>query len=406
MAHTLVLSDQNPSPPIVIIGAGIIGMHTARRLKQLLPSQPIIVYGSSLHRLYHPQQLTDIPGCGDYWQQQLNLQPLPRGIEHRDIPVLSINPTRQNITDANKLQQPYSRLIFATGSSPYLPDIEGNGLSGVFVLRNLDDAVRLNAWRQQSRHAVVMGADLPAIETALALQRSSTRVTLIAVSNRLLPELLDHTASQLIQQQLKMAGIQIFQQQDITEIEGEHQVSGITLRSGRKIRCDSVIISAGIRPNIELAQQIRLTTQRGICINQQLQTSNPHIYAIGECAEYQGKITSLLAPCLEQADMLADIIAQQNKRYLGSTVACQRQLAGLPLLSLGDVNIPASAHHIKHYVYHDNHHYRVIAVTQGRLSGALMLGEYTQQKRLQQYFVEQRRIFPWQSWLFKQQGKL
>jgi nitrite reductase (NADH) large subunit len=190
------------------------------------------------------------------------------------------------------------------------------------------------------------------------------------------------------------------------EILGAERVSGVRLRSGREIECDTVVLATGIRPNIALARDAGLVFQRGIVVDDRMQTSAPDIYAVGECAQHRGQVYGLVAPGFEQAAVAARVIAGQPAQYLGSLSATRLKVANWPVFSMGEVGAWEMPDLARAHVHADADGYRKLVVQRGRLVGALALGEWRELSRLQEAVQRQRRIWPWQALRFRARGAL
>ncbi|MFK8081016.1 MAG: FAD-dependent oxidoreductase [Granulosicoccus sp.] len=401
----------NTTQPIVIVGSGPVGMRVAHELLNRLPRQSVIVYGDEKHEPYNRVRLSTWL-AGDVKLAEL-AQPLKRPFGSKvdlrfGYEVRSIDRAAQTINDSAGTVQPYSRLILATGSKPYIPDIPGIGLDGVFTLRDMDDALALMARRARSHHTVVLGGGLLGLEAARGMQPGNTRVTVIEHSNRLLARQLDPEASTLLQARMVELGLHVLVNEGVAAIQGEQRVSGVKLHSGGTIDCDSIILATGIRPQIALAQQAKLSYGRGITVDDAMRTSDPAIYAVGECVEHRGNIYGLVAPGFEQASVAAANIAGLEGCYKGSVAASRLKVLGTTVFSLGPMGDEARNTDGKRYTYRDSKRdlYRTILVKQHRLHGALGMGEWAETVRLQPAIASKAFVFPWQVLRFCISGKL
>lgn len=286
------------------------------------------------------------------------------------------------------LEEPYDYLVLATGSRPLVPPIPGKDLPGVFVFRTLDDCVALLEAAEEAENAVVIGGGLLGLEAARGLHGRGLQVSVIEIAPHLMVQQLDSLAARILQQQLEKLGLRIFVQTQVTRILGEGRVQAVELQDGTRLDADLVVISCGIRPNVELACQAGLTVQRGIVVDDQLRTSDPAIFAIGECAEHRGVTYGLVEPVYEQAEVLADILSgvRPQGRYTGSKLATTLKVIGIDLTSMGDVK--ASNGDAQVFVEADplNGRYRKLVVQDGRLHGAILLGEKESAQKLLLYF--------------------
>ncbi len=397
--------------PIVIIGNGPVGMRAIRELATRLPKSNIIIYGEEQYQAYNRVQLSSWLAGDIDWQTLL--QPLDNElckniIERIGYSVVSIDIENNSILDNAGNIQPYSKLILATGSNPHLPEIPGIHSHGVYTFRNLKDANALLARRASSHHTVILGGGLLGIESARAMQQGNTKVTLVENTDRLLGQQLDEEASKLLQEEIIELGINIIIGDGVIEVLVDERVYGIKLRSGDEILCDTLIVSTGIRPNIELAKQAGLSFSRGITVNNAMQTSNKDIYAIGECAEHQNKIYGLVAPGLEQAAVASANIAKVVNNYSGSVAASRLKVVDTQVFSMGPMGINEIPHYGSTYTYRDHESglYRKILVHRYRLIGAIGIGDWDETVRLQTLIGQKKWIFPWQILNFKNTGNI
>ena len=202
--------------------------------------------------------------------------------------------------------------------------------------------------------------------------------------------------------------IRILLQESIKQIVGDYQVKAVELRSGKQVECDTVIISTGIKPNIDLARDARLSVGRGIRVNDQMQTNDAVIYAVGECAEHREHIYGLVAPGLEQAEVAAHTILGGQSRYEGSIAATRLKVVNMPVFSMGVVNEEDSSRELEEVIYENREQgiYRKLVLSRGHLVGAIATGDWNEQGRVQEVISKQRRLWPWQLLRFRRHGFL
>lgn len=403
----LMASGDNASAhlPVVIIGAGPVGVRMAIELRRALPDSPIVIYGDEPWHPYNRVRLSSLLAGDASWKDFTEGLSLPDGVITRfGCRVLSIHPDAHYITDQMGLKEPYRALVLATGSRPHVPDIPGTDLAGVFTFRDRSDAEALQARLVRSRQVVVIGGGLLGLETARALHRYRTSVTVIEQNPRLMPNQLDTSAADRLLAHVETSGISVLLGDGPVAIMGDTRVSGVKVRSGRIIECDTVVISAGIRPNIDLARDAKLAFQRGVLVNDQLSTNAADIYAVGECAQHRDIVYGLAAPGFEQAAVAARVIAGETVRYSGSLSATRLKVANWPVFSMGEVGAWQLPDLVRSYVYETDRSFRKLVVRRGRLIGALALGEWDALARVQEAVLQQRRIWPWQIARFLRSG--
>lgn len=395
------------STPFVIVGAGPVGVRMAVELRQAIPDAPIVIYGDEPWHPYNRVRLSSLLAGDAGWADFTAGLALPEGVEARfGCRVQTIDPAAYCVTDHRGAVQPYRALVLATGSRPRIPEIPGVALAGVFTFRDLTDASALQARLVRCRRLAVIGGGLLGLETARALHRYRTEVVVIEQNPRLMPNQLDDAASERMRARVVASGIEVVLDDGPMAILGDGRVSGVRLRSGQVIECDTVVLAAGILSNTDLARQADMVFQRGIVVDDQLRTSAPDIYAVGECAQHRDIVYGLAAPGFEQAAVAARVIAGSAARYSGSLSATRLKVANWPVFSMGEVGawqLPDLARTYTHEA--DDGSYRKLVVRRGRLIGALALGEWEALSRVQEAVQQQRRLWPWQVARFVRSGE-
>jgi nitrite reductase (NADH) large subunit len=216
---------------------------------------------------------------------------------------------------------------------------------------------------------------------------------------------IDDRASSYLEYYLACNGIHLRINERVSRIVGERKVQSVMLASGETLECDTVILAAGIEPNVELALKSGISISRGIRINEKLQTTKPHIYAIGECAEYEGQLYGLVGPGYEQSSVLAMNLSGQQADYHGSMTATQLKVLDYPVLSIGETGVDRP---VDELIYQDENQqiYRKLVVINGRLRGVVAVGEWPARNRLQETVEKQRYLWPWQRTRFLAEGDL
>lgn len=400
-----------PDTPVVIVGAGPVGVRAAVELRQALPQTPIVLYGDEPWQPYNRVRLSSLLAGDADWADFTEGLALPDRVEARfGCRVVAIDPAAHCVTDADGRVQPYAALVLATGSRAHVPEIPGTDLAGVFSFRGLGDAEALQARLARCRRVAVIGGGLLGLETARALHRYRTEVVVIEHHPRLMANQLDQAAAQRMHERVEASGITVVLDDGPMAILGEGRVAGVRLRSGREIECDTVVLAAGIRPEISLARDAGLVFQRGIVVDDTLQTSAPDVYAVGECAQHRGQVYGLVAPGFEQAAVAARVIAGDGAgrpvRYLGSLSATRLKVANWPVFSMGEVGAWEVPDLAREHVHETDDVYRKLVVRRGRLIGALALGEWRELSRVQEAVQQQRRVWPWQTARFRTSGEL
>ena len=403
--------------PVVIIGAGPVGMHAANEIIRRDSRRNLVIYGDEPWEPYNRVQLSSllagdirIPDLGIELKKSKN----PHIKQFHNCAITSINRKLRYVTDSNGRRQAYSRLILATGSSPHIPSIPGTDLQRVYTFRNLNDAQQLLARRIHSRRTIVLGGGLLGIETARAMQKNGTEVYIIEHGLHLMQKQLDVTASNLLREHLLSINVQVFLSCGIKKIIGNNMgsVNSVLLFHGnekpREINCDTIIISAGIRPNKKIALDCGLHVGNGIKVNDAMQTNDPMVYAVGECAEHRGQVYGLIAPGLDQASVAIDNILSGKSSYLGSTNGVNLKVLDKNIFSVGqDVN-HIEPHMDKVYIYENQNKniYRKLILRNRKITGCVAFGPWAETNHIHECITQKRIIWPWNLLRFRKTGLL
>src|SRR3984893_6508393 len=280
---------------------------------------------------------------------------------------------RRELKIANEESIGFSKLVLATGSTPLRLGVPGVDLAGVHTFRDSRDVDLLLTLAAQKKRVVVGGGGLLGLEAAYGLAKAGAVVTLIHLMDRLMERQLDAPAAELLKSQVERKGIRVLLNANTARIHGETRVEGVELADGRRIDADAVIFAAGIRPNVALAKDAGLPVNRGIVVDDHLQTGAPDVFALGECAEHRGICYGLVEPAYEQARVLARYLAGRDAGYQGSVVATNLKVSGVRVFSAGDFIGTDGTETI---VLNDakGGTYKKLVLSDGRLTGSELVG--------------------------------
>lgn len=393
--------------PIVVIGSGPVGVRIVQELLNRRSAAPVVLYGAEAVEPYNRARLSSFLAGDVSWASLRSELPACAALQRRyGCAVVSVDSHQRTVLDASGSVQPYSQLVFATGSRAHKPPLEGLSLAGVHTFRDLADTRQLFVRSIQSRCTVVLGGGLLGIEAARAMRRFDTQVIIVEASTRLMSRQLDDGASSRLVQHLQAMKIGVELGLGAMRILGADRVEAVELMDGRRLECDTVVVATGIRPATELARSAGIAVARGICVDDQMRTSDYNMYAVGECAEHRGVVHGLLAPGLEQAAVAAASICGQSSTYRGSTSAVRLKVVDMPVFSIG-VTAPEDMPEGARVRVHENDQtYSRLVTHHDRLIGALQIGADTQTGRLQGAVTQLRAVRPWQSLRFALTGKL
>jgi nitrite reductase (NADH) large subunit len=251
--------------------------------------------------------------------------------------VVEIDRAAKTVTSEHGETVAYDKLVIATGSSPFIIPVPGNTLPGVLTYRDLDDVRAMMLAAQSRNKAVVIGGGLLGLEAAAGLRARDMDVTVLHLMPTLMERQLDPAAGYLLQRELEGRGITVMCKANTKAILGDKRVEGVELADGTVIPASLVIMAVGIRPNADMARQVGLTVNRGIVVDDGMHTSDPDIFALGECAEVGGHVYGLVAPLYEMARVAASHLAgDASARFVHSDTPTKLKVTGIDLYSLGD----------------------------------------------------------------------
>ena len=265
----------------------------------------------------------------------------------------------------------YDRLLLATGSHSFIPPIKGSDKKGVFALRSVQDARDISSWAVEVEDIVLIGGGLLGLEAGNALRRLGKKVTVVEFFPRLLPRQLDVDGAGRLQKIMEGMGFSFRLGAKTEAIAGADGVVGIQLEGGETLPARMVIISAGVRPNMELAKDLGLEHDEGIKVNERLVTSSPHIYAAGDVAEYHGMPYGIWPAAMEQGKIAGTNMAGGDQVYQGTTMANTLKVVGVDLASAGNIDADNS---LESKVVTDDTVYKKVVLEKDRIVGCIMLG--------------------------------
>ena len=255
--------------------------------------------------------------------------------------VVEIDRDRQVVRSANGAEVAYNRLVLATGSYPFVPPIKGNDATGTFVYRTIEDLDAIKAYAEQSTVGVVVGGGLLGLECANALKSLGLETHMVEFEPRLMPVQIDQAGGAILKEKIEALGVQVHTSKATTEIVSENgKLVSMQFADETSLQTDMIVFSAGIRPRDELARNcgLQLGERGGVVIDDACQTSDPNVYAIGECALHQGRIFGLVAPGYQMAEVASDwlINVAAAQQFTGADMSTKLKLLGLDVASFGD----------------------------------------------------------------------
>ena len=367
------------SEPLVIVGNGMAAARLVDELTKVAQGRYAIAVIGDEPRLAYNRVLLSSVLAGETASHDIELRPAnwwrDRGVTLKyGCVATEIDVGRRELKIANEESIAFSRLILATGSTPLRLNVPGADLAGVHTFRDSRDVDLLLTLAARKKRVVVVGGGLLGLEAAYGLAKAGAPVTLIHLMERLMERQLDAPAADLLKSLVERKGINILLNANTARIHGETRVEGVELADGRRIEADAVIFAAGIRPNVALAKEAGISVNRGVVVDDCLQTGAPDIFALGECAEHRGICYGLVEPAYEQARVLARHLAGGAARYGGSVVATNLKVSGVSVFSAGDF---MSGEGREAIVLSDARGgtYKKLVIAEGRLTGAVLVGD-------------------------------
>lgn len=393
--------------PVVVVGGGPSGIRAAQELSR--QGFDVVVFNAERWKPYNRVKLTPLLS-GDVQlgqvEQPLNFRGPGKVALYSNNSIIDIDREAKTVTTKHGRVWHYSKLVIATGSRAHVPPIPGIDLAGVYTFRDFDDVEKLVARSFRSRRCVVVGGGLLGLEAARGMNVRGVETWVVEHEAYLMARQLDRRGGELLEAAVERMGLRVLVGSRVAEFKGDSRLEAIELASGEQVACDTAIICTGIRPNMEMARDIGLAVGRGIKVGQTLQTSDPDIYAIGECAEYEGNVYGLVGPGFEQAAVVATHIAGAKASYAGSVPATKLKIVGTDVFSMGDVEQLEQRPDIStvEFEEQDGAVYRRLVLKRGRLIGALALGDWAELSRIQEAVKARALVFPWQLRRFRSAG--
>ncbi len=358
-----------------VVGAGPSGLRCAEHLAR--GGHDVCVIGDEAGLPYNRVALSQYL-AGDFDEAALVTHDAGRlralGILFRPrTRVTAIDIAHKRLEIAGDACAQYDTLVLALGSRPFRLPLPGADLPGVLMYRTLDEVRTMLEIARGGGRAVVIGGGLLGLEAAVGLAKRGMQVTILHGVDRLMERQLDHAAAALLTRRLESQGLRVELSAATVAIAGTSEVTGVVLKDGRTIGCELVVMAVGIRPEAELARAAGLAVERGIVVDDTMRTSDPSVYAIGECAQHEGQCCGLVAPAFAQAEIAARVICGENVRYAALADATALKVAGAGVWSAGDIG----ATDVEALVYDDpeSGEYRKFLLRDHRLVGAVLYGE-------------------------------
>ncbi|MFA9195693.1 molybdopterin-dependent oxidoreductase [Flavobacterium sp. FBOR7N2.3] len=382
---------EKPFQKIAIVGAGAAAFRFIQNYRELNSTDEIVVFSNEANPFYNRVLLPEYVTNELSWESLLKIKS-DDGLSKLNITLKSsvgidnIDTTNKIIKDSHGETHTFDRLILATGSRPFVPENAQLHLPGRFTMRRKEDADKLKNYLDQTnlasedQHVVIVGGGLLGLELAAALKHKKVKITIIQRASRLMERQLDRISCKLLAEEVQLRDIQIYFDNEVStvfESDNDNELE-IALKSGRILTANAIVYAIGTIPNIEIAKESGIACGRGVKVNQYLQSSNPDIFAIGEIAEFNGKLFGITSAAEEQADVLANFFAGDiSSYYKGSVLMNILKLEDINLCSIGEVSIPENDDSYEEIIFADlkKRYYKKCIVKDDLLVGAILMGD-------------------------------
>ncbi|MBI4838889.1 MAG: NAD(P)/FAD-dependent oxidoreductase [Nitrospirae bacterium] len=362
----------------IIIGSGVAGITAAANIRKIDRNGSITVITDEAYPFYSRIRLIDFL-AGGAGEKTLMLKKDEWYIKNRIKLILNsqaadIDNQKKEVLTASGGRLKYDRLLIATGGSSFLPPVPGSDNKGVFTLRTLKDAVSIKDYAKNAKHTLLIGGGVLGLEAGNALRKTGNSITVVESSSRLLPRQLDSEGAEIFRAQMEKMGFTFYLGAKSKEILGENKAEVLMLEDGRRIECGMIIISAGIRPNAALAQKLGLKIEKGLIVNDRLQTESSDIYAAGDLIQHRGVFYGIWPAAEKQGETAGINMAGGDAVYTGTVMSNTLKIAGIDLVSAGDIDADCQGESVtakdsKNFIY------KKLVLKDNRIIGAILYGD-------------------------------
>ncbi len=390
---------------IVVIGNGISGIIFSKTLRELDQDVEIDVFAREKYHYYPRPNLIDflaerIPferlfAFPEDWYTNQNIR------IHLSKPVKKILPASREIELDQGHKERYDRLIVANGSYSFVPPFQGTEKKGIYTLWNLDDAYRILEYMADHPNVVVIGGGLLGLEIARALNTRGAQVGVVEFFDRLLPRQLDQQGASILQHHIERMGIKVRVGTVTEDFKGREEVSGVRFKGGDEWEADMALVAAGARPNISMVQEAGLDVERGLIVNEYLQSSDPLIYGVGDAVQHKGRVYGIIPASFEQARSAAHNVFGQQKEYLGTIPSNTLKVMGVHLTSIGLVNPEEGEFEEFRKEIREEGIYKKVVLQDGIIVGAIWMGTKDGVRDITRIITKKANVSEWKEALLE-----
>ena len=392
---------------VLVVGNGLAGTIASKTLRELNSATDIAIYAEENY-LYYPRPnligfLAGNTSQGNLfaftedWFDEHNIS------IHLGQPIKKIHPESKQVELDGGKKESFDFLLLANGASSWVPPIKGAGKKGVFTLRTLDDASSIIEWIKDYPDVVIIGGGLLGLEIARAIRTRGASVQVVEFFPRLLPRQLDTEGASVLQSKIENMGIKVRLGIVTEEILGRGRIQGLRFKGGEEMEAQAAIVAAGVRPNIHLAADAGLRTDKGIIVDDFLRTSHTDIFATGDNVQHRDKIYGIIPASFNQARTVAFNIAGQEKKYTGTIPSNTLKVVGVDLTSIGLVTPEEGTTDEFRKVIKEKGIYKKIVIQNGKLIGAIWMGTKQNINEINRIILQQIDVAKWKESLMEEE---
>lgn len=369
----------------VIIGNSAASVHAIEEIRKMDTSGEIVVFSSEPYLAYSRPLITEFLFDG-----------IPeRKMAYRDaafyrnhsvdlrlaVTAVKIDRTKTEVLDSKGETTKYDKLLLTAGGVPFVPPIKGGDRDNIFTMMTWDSAKKVKEKLKETSHAVVLGGGLVGMKTAEGIHEAGVKTTVVELAPQILSRILDSAGARLFEDYLQKRGMEIISGDTIAEVAGDGSVSAVKLRSGREVECDLLILAIGVVPNMSMGKEAGLETNRGVLVNEYMQTSDPDIFAAGDVAESydmvvdEARVNAIWPLASQQGRVAGANMAGETTSFPGGFPKNSLSLLGLQTVSMGHVDPPDDTYEVISRIDREKHVYRKFILKDGCICGGIFIGD-------------------------------
>ena len=362
----------------IIIGDGVAGNAAAETIRKQDKTGKIIAFSKEKYPFYY------IPGLPEFLAGEKDVTGLiihdltwheENGIElHLETKITGIDPQQKAVVTEKGTRYHYDKLLLATGGNSFVPPIKGADLEGVFTLRTLADARKIRESISKSKRVVLIGGGLLGLEAGNGLRKAGLKITVVEFFPRLLPRQMDVPGAAILQRQMEGMGFTFHLGAKTREIGRDAGGLHVDLEEGESLNTDLVLISAGVRPEVTLAKSLGLEIDKGVKVDDGMQTTLANVYAAGDLIEHKGRFYGIWPAAMAQGKVAGAAMAGGEAQYSGTVLSNTLKVVGIDLFSAGEIDVEETLESIVSKDEAKNT-YRKLVIKDGVLVGAILLGD-------------------------------